>query len=147
MVKLIMAFVLLILTAPAVGGAYGTGQNPTGRFSDAETELRYHLDKNFMNPNWIRVAKLESGTGFDSYVAQQANNFFGMHTVRKRRTTSVGSVSFYARYSTIAEAITDLRYWAEVNPQRPGERFDHWLRRRHWNPNPGYYAYLQSIPM
>lgn len=143
----IFAICLALLPSVHVGDAHA--EAPTGElaFESREAEIRYYIAYYGLNPNWIRVMRVESGWNFDSYIAREGNNFFGMHAVRRRETTSTGTVSFYAAYPSIRAAIADLRLWSEINPQREGESFENWLRRRRWNPHPTYYSYLKRIPL
>lgn len=138
---------LLVLYGVRVGDVFGDQSPAEHTFPSREAEIRYYLAQYGLSPHWIRVARVESGWQLDSYIARAGYNYVGMHAVTRRETTAIGTVSFYARYANTQSAIADLRYWADLNPQRPGESFERWLRRRHWNPNPGYYRYLQQIPL
>lgn len=114
-------------------------------FTDRVQELKYYLRKYNLPLDWVRVAKFEAGTKLNSAVAQKANNFFGMHAPRTRETTAIGKHKFYAKYANMEDAVRDLALWSEINPQKEGESFDTWLRRRNWNPYPFYWAYLKRM--
>lgn len=146
MIRSILVASLTLILPLSTGNAHAEGPTAALRFESRENEIRYYLAQYGLTPDWIRVMRVESGWQFDSYIAREGNNFFGMHAVRRRNTTSDGTVSFYASYPSIQAAIADLKLWSDVNPQQPNERFEHWLRRRRWNPNPGYYQYLRQVP-
>jgi hypothetical protein len=147
MIKKIVFVCLLVLPGIRVGDAYGDPDAGQLVFPDREAEIRYYLAYYGLSPHWVRVARVESGWHHNSYIAREGHNYVGMHAIRRRTTTSIGTVSFYARYDCVQSAMADLRLWSDLNPQRPNESFERWLRRRHWNPNPAYYQYLYQVPL
>lgn len=142
-----MTVLLALAPLSNIGSAHGDARVRQLSFPTREAEIRYYLAYYGLSPHWIRVMRVESGWNFDSYIAREGNNFFGMHAVQRRTTTARGTISFYARYPSVRAAVADLWLWSALNPQQSGESFEQWLRRRRWNPNPGYYRYLAEIPL
>jgi len=89
---------------------------------------------------FTRVAIVESGWQFNHGVGQ-LNNFFGMRSRPGYPGTSHG----YAIYPSQLASIQDLKLWCDYAPPRPDEAPVAFLRRRRWNPFPGYYAYIATV--
>lgn len=89
---------------------------------------------------FARVAVVESGWDF-SYGVGAYNNPFGMRSRPGYASTANG----YTLYPSRTAAIADLGIWVVQNPPRPAETAEAYLRRRGWNPFPGYYAYLDQV--
>lgn len=116
-------------------------------YANRESEIRSLLAKYQLDPEWIRVAKLEAGTNLDSHVSREALNFFGLHRAYARITTAKGGYLFYACYNSADDCVRDILYWAAMSPRKEGESFDRWLKRRGWNHLPTYYRTLAQVNM
>ncbi len=141
-----MTVALMAMLLPlSAGVATGITAGAPHRFASREAELRYWLQAYLLDPDWLRVAKLEAGAQLSSNVAQQAHNYFGLHRAYSRRTTAVGHFGVYARYTTMQACVQDVAEWAKMSPRREGEAFDRWLKRRGWNHLPHYYRTLARV--
>lgn len=94
---------------------------------------------------FLRVAITESGWRLNSQVASENHNFFGFIHPSGRFHYSEGERLGHAWYASPEDAVHDLRAWVNENPPATGEDPYSYLRRRHYNPNPGYYGYVASI--
>lgn len=144
--KLVFATLMLLPLAMRpylVGSAEPTETDV--QYRNRETQMKHLLEANMLDPDWIRVAKLESGAQLNSNVARKANNFFGLHKAGKRKSTAIGRHGLYAKYSDMEACVADVRHWVDMSPRKPGERFDRFLRRRGWNHLPTYWRTLRTV--
>jgi hypothetical protein len=86
------------------------------------------------------VAVVETGWDFRQGVGVH-NNLFGMRSRPGYPATPHG----YAVYAHRLQAIEDLAVWVAQDPPRADEPAEAFLRRREWNPYPGYYAYVAQV--
>jgi hypothetical protein len=142
---LLVALLIVPMSADQAIGETVPSETPWAHFTSREAELTYWLDRFLLDPEWIRVAKLESGAQLNSNVALQAHNYFGLHRAYSRTTTAEGHFGLYACYPSIEACARDVAYWAQMSPRRAGEPFDKWLRRRGWNHLPHYYRTLAQV--
>jgi hypothetical protein len=141
----ITAMLIVPMSAEHATGENVPSETHSAQFSSREAEMTYWLDRFLLDPEWLRVAKLESGAQLNSNVATQAHNYFGLHRAYSRATTAQGHFGLYACYPSLEACVRDVAYWAQMSPRRTGEPFDRWLRRRGWNHLPTYYRTLAQV--
>lgn len=119
----------------------------TTKFSDLPPARRKQYLRDLLVRNnipqheeWLKVAIAESGHKFDSRLCLEQNNPFGMGHPRQRPTLSSGERRGYATFSSIEEAVLDLRQWLYATRFDPDtSRVETHLVARHWNPDMDYY--------
>lgn len=130
-----------LATTPANANWFTQEQNSQPEITNY-LELREALEQEGVPfPEFFtRVAIVESGWQFNRGVGRY-NNLFGMRSRQGFPSTGHG----YTVYPDRAASVADLARWIEAHPPKPNEAPELFLRRRGWNPFPGYFAYLGTI--